>query len=252
MPPFPPRIRAAAIHLAIGLTVAAIAFACVRYAWYPDGLFEATSSIRPMALLAAVLLVAGPAATLAVYVPGKWGLRFDLVVIGLLQLAALAFALWTFFEARPVYVVFVKDRFELVRNGDFPDSELARAAASPYIKLPIAGPAVVGARLPRERIELERIMFLAPTGLDLHHMPQHYVAYDAVRSEAKAHAERLEKLRALNPAERARIDALPRETGVPEESLAFLPIRAGDRDFTVLIDSRSADVLRILALRPWE
>jgi len=103
----PPRARAAAIQLAIGLVVAAIAFAWVRYAWYPGALFEATSSMRPMALLAAVLLVAGPGATLAVYVPGKWGLRFDLVVIGLLQVAALAFALWTFFDARPVYVVFV-------------------------------------------------------------------------------------------------------------------------------------------------
>jgi len=249
---FPPRLRAAAIHFAIGLVVAAIAFAWVRYAWYPGALFEATSSMRPMALLAVVLLVAGPVATLAVYVPGKWGLRFDLVVIALLQVAALAFALWTFFEARPVYIVFVKDRFELVRNGDFPASEVARAAASPYLDLPIAGPAVVGARLPRERIELERIMFLAPTGLDLHHMPQHYVAYDAVRAEAKAHGEPLEKLRALNPARRAEVDALPRETGVPEESLAFLPIRAGDRDLTVLMDRRSGDVLRTLALRPWE
>ena len=205
-----------------------------------------------MALLAVVLLVAGPGATLAVYVPGKRGLLFDLVVIGSLQVAALAFALWTFFEARPVYVVFVKDRFELVRNGDFPDSEVARAAASPYLNLPVAGPTVVGARLPRERIELERIMFLAPTGLDLHHMPQHYVAYDAVRPDAKAHAERIEKLRVLNPAERARIDALARETGVDEESLAFLPMRAGERDLTVLIDRRTGDVLRIVALRPWE
>jgi hypothetical protein len=251
MPPFPPRVRAGAIHVAIGLVVAAIAFAWVRYAWYPGALFEATSSMRPMALLAAALLVAGPGATLAVYVPGKWGLRFDLVVIGLLQAAALAFALWTFFDGRPVYIVFVKDRFELVRNGDFPDSELARASSSPYVRLPIGGPAVVGARLPRERIELERIMFLAPTGLDLHHMPQHYVAYDAVREEVKAHGEPFEKLRVLNPTDRARVDALPSATGVPEPSLAFLPLRAGERDLSVLIDRRSGDVLRILALSPW-
>jgi hypothetical protein len=80
--------------------VAAIAFAWVRLAWYPGVLFEATSSGKPMALVAAVLLVAGPLATLAVFVPGKRGLGFDLVVIGSLQALALAFGLWTLFEAR--------------------------------------------------------------------------------------------------------------------------------------------------------
>jgi len=252
MSPISPRLRAAALHVAIGTLVVAIAFACVRFAWYPEALFEATSSVRPMALIAAVFLVAGPLATLAIYVPGKRGLLFDLVVIGLLQAGALAFGLWTLFEARPVYVVFVKDRFELVRNGDFPASEVARAGMSPYLRLPLAGPVIAGARLPRERIELERIMFLAPTGLDLHHMPQHYVPYDAVREDAKKVAEKLQKLRTLNPAERESIDALARETGIAEESLGFVPMRAGDRDLTVLLDRRSGEVQRIMSLRPWE
>ena len=247
-----PRVRAAALHLALGALIAAIAFAWVRFAWYPGALFEATSSAKPMALIAAVLLVAGPLATLVVFVPGKRGLLFDLVVIGILQAGALAFGLWTVFEARPVYVVFVKDRFELVRNGDFPASEIARAASSPYLRLPLAGPMVTGAKLPRERIELERIMFLAPTGLDLHHMPQHYVPYDAVRGDAMAHAQRLEKLRTLNPPERARIDALPRETGVPGDSLGFLPMRAGERDLAVLLDRRNGEILAITGLKPWE
>jgi len=248
----PPRVRAAGLHAALGALVAAIAFAWVRFAWCPGPLFEATSSAKPMALLAGVLLVAGPLATLAVFSPGKRGLLFDLVVIGLLQAGALAFGLWTLFEGRPVYVVFVKDRFELVRNGDFPASEVARAAASPYLRLPLTGPVITGAKFPSERTELARIMALAPTGVDLHQMPQHYVPYDAVRAEAQAKAGKLETLRTLNPTERASIDALPREAGVPEESLGFLPMRAGEHELAVLLDRRNGDVLRITALRPWE
>jgi len=246
------RVQAAALHLAIGAVVALLAYAGVRLGWYPGALFEATSSAKPMALVAAVLILAGPLATFAVYVPGKRGLLFDLVVIGLLQVAALAFGLWTLFDARPVYVVFVKDRFELVRNGDFPASEVARAGTSPYLTLPVTGPVFAGAKLPRERVELERIMFLAPTGLDLHHMPQHYVPYDAVRADVKSRAERLEKLRLLNPAERDRIEALPRENGVPGESLGFLPMRAGERDLAVLVDRRNGEVIGITSFKPWE
>jgi hypothetical protein len=110
----------------------------------------------------------------------------------------------------------------------------------------------VGARLPRERIELERIMFLAPSGIDVQHMPQHYVDYDAVRADAKTRAEALAQLRTLNPAERARVDDLPRSTGVPEDALGFLPMRAGERDLAVLVDRRSGEVVRIAALRPWK
>ncbi len=246
------RWRAAAIHVAIGAALAALCFAVVRFAWYPDALFEAASAAKLMGLVAAVLLVAGPLATLVVYVPGKWGLKFDLVAIALLQATAVGYAMWTFFESRPVYVVFVKDRFELVRADDFPESEVARAGSSPFLRMPLLRPALAGARMPRDRAEAERIMFLAPSGLDLHHMPQHYVVYDAVRTEALARAQPLSALRKLNPAAGAEIDALVRAAGGVEEALVFLPMRAGTRDLTVVLDRRNGDVVRLAALRPWE
>ena len=246
------RARAAAVHAAIGAVITLLAAGVARFAWYPDALFEALDAWRPLGLAAAALLVAGPLATFFVFVPGKRGLGFDLAAIGVFQAIFAAFALWTLFESRPAYVVFVKDRFELVRPGDFPEAEIARAAGSPYLQLPWLGPRYAGAKMPRGRIEVERIMFLAPSGIDLHHMPQHYVAYDEVRSEAARRAEPLAKLRALNPAAGTQIDALAKAAGVAEEGLGFLPMRAGERDLTVVVDRRSGEPLRLLALRPWE
>ena len=246
------RWRAASVHAAIGGVLALVLALVVRYLWYPDALFAATGAPRLLALVAGVLLVAGPLATFTVYVPGKRGLRFDLAAIAVLQATCVAYGLWTLFETRPVYVVFVKDRFELVRAGDFPDTEIARAPASPYLRLPLDGPRYAAARMPTDRVERERIVFLAPSGLDLHHMPQHYLPYEQARPDVTTRAEAIPKLRALNPGAGAEIDALARGAGVPEEQLGFLPMRAGERDLTVLVDKRSGAPLRLLALRPWE
>jgi hypothetical protein len=252
MPTLSPRLRAAAIHAAIGTALALVAALLVRFGWYPDALFNALGAERPLALLAAGLVLAGPAATFAVFVPGKRGLKFDLLAIGVLSATFAGFVLWTLFEARPVYVVFVKDRFELVRAGDFPESEIARAGSSPYLELPLFGPRYVTARMPVERIERDRIMFLAPTGMDLHHMPQHYAPYEQSRAEVSRRSEPLGKLRTLNPSKADVVDSIPRAAGRPEDAVGFLPMRAGDSDLTVVVDRGNGDPLRLLALRPWE
>jgi len=252
MPTLSPRLRAAIIHAALGAVLTLLVGLLVRFAWYPDALFEALGASGPLAILAAAFLIAGPAATFAVFVPGKRGLVFDLVAIGLLTATFAAYVLWTLFETRPAYVVFVKDRFELVRAGDFPESEIARAASSPYLDLPLLGPRYAAARMPVDRAERDRLIFAAPTGLDLHHMPQHYMKYDESRAEVARRAEPLRKLRALNPGETALIDSLPAAAGRTEDLVGFLPMRAGERDLTVIVDRSNGNPIRLLALRPWE
>ena len=252
MPIPSPRLRAALVHVALGAVLMLLAWLLVRFAWYPDALFEALGASGPLTILAAAFLVAGPVATFAVFVPGKRGLKFDLVAIALLTATFAGYVLWTLFETRPAYVVFVKDRFELVRAGDFPEAEIARAASSPYLDVPVLGPRYAAARMPTERAERDRIMFAAPTGLDLHHMPQHYVPYDQARAEVARRAEPLRKLRALNPGAAAVVDALPAAAGRAEDLVGFLPMRAGERDLTVIVDRSNGNPLRLLALRPWE
>jgi len=148
--------------------------------------------------------------------------------------------------------VFVKDRFELVRPHDFPESELARAHASPYLDMPRAGPDVVGSRFPKDNAERQRIMFLGSSGVDLQHMPQHYVPFEEVRAEVLARAEPLSRLAALNPGREPEIDAIAEASGVPREAIVFLPMRVGPRDLTVLLDRRGGRRFNIGALRPWE
>ncbi len=247
------RRAASSAHFALVAAVLAGVFFLAYAWWYPMGLFMSARGFDLFVLIAATNLVVGPLLTFIVYVPGKKGLAFDLVVIGALQAAALAYGLYVLHESRPVFLVFVKDRFELVRANGIPQPHLERARATPYGELPIDGPRLVGALLPLDPAERQRIVIATITtiGLDLHHYPHLYVPYDSVRGEARARAAPLSRLRELNPGASRDIDRLVAATGRPEAALGFLPMRAGKTDLAAIIDLKSADLLHVAALRPW-
>jgi len=245
------RWQAAPIHLAISVLVALAVFAAIRFVWYPGPLFESAGGLRLFLLIAGVDLTVGPLITLIIYVPGKKGLGFDLAVIAVLQVAALAYGTWVLFESRPAWIVFTKDRFELVRANEIPDAERAKARP-PFSDKPIDGPRVVAARIPADPAERTRIMFSAIQGFDLQSFPQHYVPYEQAREEALARGKPFAALRALNPQRAAEVDALLRDAVLPEAQLRFLPLRGGAVDLAVILDGRDGKVLRIAALKPWE
>jgi hypothetical protein len=202
-------------------------------------------------LIAAVDVTVGPLITLIVYVPGKRGLKFDLVVIALAQLGALAYGAYVLFESRPVWIVYVKDRYELVRANQIADAERAKAKP-PFDALSFTGPRLAGARLPTDPNEQLRIAISAAAGFDVQTYPQYLIPYDEVRGQAMAHAQPISALRRLNPGRVAEVDALPTRLGRPESRLGFLPMRAGKVDLTVLVDRTNGDYLGNFGLRPWE
>ena len=241
------RYRAGAAYLVASLIVAMAVFALIYFVWYPKGLFETVGGVDLFLLIATVDVVVGPLLVTIIFVPGKAGLAFDLATIAVLQLVALGYGLHVLYLSRPAYVVFVKDRFELVRAHEIPDSE--RQKATRYRDLPVFGPQIVGARLPADREEVTRIMFASIGGVDLQHFPQHYVEYDSVRAEVLARAGRIERLRELNGT--AAVDRLLGRVGRPENEIAFVPFKADKRELTALIDAKNADLITVAPLRPW-
>jgi len=246
---FTTRWRAAAAHLAFSAAIAAACFSLIYGVWYPLGLFAPLGGLELFALISVASFVIGPVLIAIVFKPGKKGLAFDMVVIAALQVAALAYGLYVLYASRPAYIVFVKDRFEIIRANEMPEQELARAKR--YNELPLDGPLVVGARVPTDHDEHERVMFAAAAGVDLQYFPQHYVDYEQVRKDVIAHAAPIAKLRLLNPEARERIDGIVAATGRPEGDLDFLPMKSRRFDLAVVVDGTNAEILRIAALRPW-
>lgn len=245
------RLKAGAIHFALSATVAALVFAAIALVWYPDGLLSGAGGLELFLLVACVDVTLGPLLTTIVYVPGKRGLAFDLAVIGTLQVGALLYGVHVLFEARPAYIVFVKDRFEVVRATEIEDADLARGKPG-FDSIPLTGPRLAAARLPKDPAEAYRIMLSGIGGKDIQTYPQHYVPYDELRAEALAKAKPMGDLRALNPGRGDEIDAFARGLSRGDADLRFLPVRAGKRDLVALLDARDGRALKFVALRPWE
>ena len=244
------RYRAGALYLALTAAVTAAVFGIIYFVFYPQGLFETLGGLELFFLIAIIGVIVGPLLVTIVYVPGKKGLAFDLVVIAALQLAALAYGLHILYLSRPAFIVFVKDRFEIVRANDLSDEQLARA--SRFRERPLMGPVVVGSRIPTDPKELTELVFASLSGSDVQHFPKHYVDYDQSRAAVRARSAPIARLRELNPASADEIDSLVRSSGRPEAELAYLPLKGDKRELAAIVDAKSGDLVRVAPLQPWK
>lgn len=244
------RFRAAATHFGLSMLVVGAAFVLVYFLWYPEPLFSGAGGRDLFMVLALVDVTIGPLVTMFIFKPGKPGLKFDLATIALLQLAALGYGSHVLFEARPVWVVFLKDRFDVIRANQV--VEVAGEPVSPqYSRAPLTGPSVAGARIPTDAQERFRTMVSAMAGADVSSYPRYYVPYVDVAADAAAKARPLAMLRKLNPGREAEIAALVRRFGGEESRIGFLPVRAGKRDLSALVNASTGEFLAVADLRPW-
>jgi hypothetical protein len=245
------RFRAGLIHLSLSAAIAGLVFLPIYFFWYPDVLYESAGGRDLFLLIVSVDVTVGPLITTIIYVPGKWGLKFDLMVIAILQLTALGYGVYVLFESRPVYVVFVKDRFELVRANTYPEGALDKPTGKGWEHLPVTGPKTIGVRMPTDPKEQLEITMSGIGGVDIQLYPKYYVAYDEVRGEVKSKGETLQKLRDRNPKRAAEVSALVAGSGRKEQDLRYLPLRAGKTDLSVVVDARTGDIVKISSLKPW-
>jgi hypothetical protein len=242
------RWQAAGTHLLISAAIAAVAIALILGVWYPGPLFEAAGGLGLLNLLVGVDVVLGPLLTLIVFRAGKPGMKFDLAVIGTVQLAALVYGCSVVFLARPAFIVFVKDRFELVAAVDLAPEDLAAAKYPQFRSAPWTGPGLAAADLPADPAERQKLIELAAAGLDAQNFPRFYVPYAERAKEVLAKAETVAQLRRSDPAAAQAVAAYLASSGVREDEVRCLLLRTRANWIAVLVDARSAQPLKMLAV----
>src|SRR3569832_471507 len=98
------RLKASGLHLAISLCIASAAALLVFTVWYPYPYREVSGGRELFVILTSVYVVLGPLITLAIFNRRESvrELTLDLSLVAMIQLAALAYGLWTDAVARPV------------------------------------------------------------------------------------------------------------------------------------------------------
>lgn len=235
------RFQAAGLHFTICLAIAAVTVTLMLALWYPGPLFEAAGGLGLLYLVVGVDVVLGPLLTLVVYKAGKRGMAFDLTVIAVLQVAALAYGLHVVSLARPAYIVFIKDRFDLATAVDLPEDQLAKARYPQFRGLPWLGPVFVAADMPTDPKERNEVVAAAMAGMDLHQFPKTWVPYAERRKEVLAAAMTMERLRKIEPPSARNVDAWLKKEGRADDAVRALLLRTRFAWIVVLVDPATAE-----------
>ena len=246
------RLKAAGIHLGISLTLAGIAALLVFFAWYPYPYREISGGRNLFLLVILVDVVMGPLLTFAVFSPGKlrWALRFDLVVIGAFQLAALSYGLWTVAVARPVHLVFDVSRFLVVHAIDV-SPELLEKAPPALRQLSLTGPTLLSVREFKDNAEQTDVTMAALAGLDVGTRPDLWQSYESGKSQILQVARPLADLKTRFPDRVGDIDKAVNSAvaaGRSAFSLSYVPMIGRGTFWTVLVDARTTEVIAFVPI----
>lgn len=84
----------------------------------------------------------------------------------------------------------------------------------------------------------------ALNGISLAQKPDRYVTLSKVVPQIKTHAQSLDILKNFNDGKKLQRAKYP-------QANAFVPLKAGHVDMTVLLDKNTGEVIKIVDLRPW-
>jgi hypothetical protein len=243
------RLRAGGTHFFISAFIAALAAMFVFVFWYPAPYREISGGRELFMILVTVDVILGPLVTVAIFNRSKpWPvLRRDLAFVGLFQLVALGYGIWTVFVARPVHLAFEYDRFRVVHAIEVP-KELLLQAPPGLRTMPWFGVTVVALRPFRNAEEKFDTTMAALQGLPLGARPDLWQPYADARVRVIEAAKPVALLKKRFPDKAADIDQAIERTGVKPDALLYLPLVGRKVFWTALVDSSTAEVLGFLPL----
>ena len=234
-------------HFFISICISLISLFWVFHVWYPSPVAKATDVTHIFLMLLAIDVILGPILGFVVYKEKKRTLKFDLAVIFLLQLSALGYGLYSISQARPVWIAYNVDRFELIRANDIISSNLDKAAVE-YKQPTWLKSKFVGVEISKDLNEKNQNMFEEVFGgISIAQRPERYVSIDKVKTQIKSRSQSLSQLNQYNTSN----DVQKILIKYPKAN-AWLPLKANAVDMVALLDKERAEVIKIVDLRPWK
>jgi len=239
------------IRFAATAGVLILAFVVVRYLWFPGDYFAISGVTKLLLVLVAVNLVVGPALSTLVYKPGKWGLRFDLVVIACIELAILGWGMHEIYERRPDFAVFSVDRFEAVTRSEVDISQLQDSRLATW---PGYTPRLIYAALPTDPEVMNQLIedtvFLGRKDID--RRPEFWQPYANGITKLKAAAMPLARFLTPDDSRAGPVRRWLNRRDVHAKDFVYLPMRGRDGEAIAIIHADIGYPVDVLAVDPWQ
>ena len=237
-------LKLAGAHLSVSLLVAALMAFVVFKLWYPYPYDQMIGGLDLYWMVVGIDVICGPLlmAVLASPKKSRRAMWTDFTLIFTIQLTALLYGLHTVSLARPVAVMFEKDRFVVVTAAQIPEQE----ADAP---LSWSGAKRVYLPEPKTTEEKNRDIDLMMKGIEANSLPSRWQADNpAVRANITAVMQPVSLLNKTYPQQQEMIAKAVSQTSLPAEQLGFLPFtNERNRDWVVLLN-RNADFVGYLPL----
>lgn len=241
-------------HLCCSVIIALLSAYLVFGVWYPVP-YDVLAGGRELFLLViSVDVVAGPLLSLVIYNPAKpkKELFSDIGMVVCLQVLALSYGLYSMSQARPVFLAYEGDRFQVVSVADIDPDEIAMAPAK-LQSLSFSGPKLMGVKLlgASDKGYVESIQ-LAMAGQPPSFRPERWAEYITQSSNVVKHARALSDLIGHYPESRSLIDNMVNDSGVVLEQLGFYPVLSYNAvGWVVVVDLKTAKPVFFLDLDGW-
>lgn len=241
------KLKAFTIHLSISFCVGLLFSIIIFFIWYPSPLAKATGVTTIFLILLFIDVIIGPLLTFIVYQKNKKTLKFDLICIAVIQVAALIYGFNTVYQGKPAWLVFNADRADIVRINELDLRKIAQAK-NEYKGPSLFSPQWVAAKQPEDIKEKNDITFEAVfAGIDIAQRPELYSPIIESKLEIKSKALNLNELFKYNDRKVTKdiLEEYPKAD-------AYLPLKANAVDMTVLVNKETGAVIKIVDLRPWK
>ncbi len=181
-----------------------------------------------------------------VYKEGKKSLKFDLGVIISLQVIALIYGIYSIERARPVWLVYYANGYEIVQKNAIDNTHIDKALKE-YQKPSWLRPQFVAIQTAQNIDQHNDDVFEEVLGgISLAQKPERYLDINQVKLQIRQKVRKLSELKKYNDESKITVTL----NKYPQAN-AWLPLKANAVDMVVLINKEAAEVIKIVDLRPW-
>ncbi len=240
---FQARFKACVVHLLISILVSVLCAGLVFLLWYPPPYYILSGGLGLFGLVIAVDLILGPLLTLIAFDirKSRSHLVRDLVVIGLLQAAALGYGLHTVYVARPVILAAENLLFHVVTANAVATGELS-AVSDQFKQLSMTGPRLVGVRLATSGQEKLDSIAQALAGWDSGARPTYWEDYELTKPRVISQLKDVSKLN-ISALKYMELESVLSKLNQSPASVGYADVKARVTGWVMLVERSSGKPL---------
>ncbi len=243
------KLKAFATHLAISIALVSLVVSAILYFWYPTQYLGVTNFKEIAILIVSIDLVMGPILTFVVFNPNKKSLRFDLAVIAIFQVSALAYGIHALYQTHPLFITYKQDSFALINASDISPED---AKYDEFKVSKLSSPKLAFAKMPEDPDEKMGIMVgvTIDGDPDIDKRAEYYEPFSKHLDEVFAKSIDPELIFADDKINTATQSFLEKHDDI--NNYSFHPLTGLGKSAILVLEKKSGDAVATIDANPWK